>query len=306
MSRIDRGAYAQMFGPTTGDRVRLADTALVIEVEEDRTLYGEEVKFGGGKVIRDGMGQSQRASGEARGHRHHQRPHPRPLGHRQGGRGHQGRPHRGHRQGGQPRRAAGRGPRHRSGHRGDRRRRTDPHRGRARRAHPLHLPAAGGGSAGLGDHHDDRRRHRAGGGHRGHHLHPGALEHRAHVAGLRGVADELRPAGQGQRQPSRCAARAGAGRRDGPEAARGLGDHPGRHRLLPEGGRCRGPPGLHPYRYAERIGLRRTDPRRHRRAGDPHLPHRGRRGRPRAGHHPRLRRGQRPSFEHQPDPPRTP
>lgn len=56
---IDRAAYAQMFGPTTGDRVRLADTDLIIEVEEDKTVYGEEVKFGGGKVIRDGMGQSQ-------------------------------------------------------------------------------------------------------------------------------------------------------------------------------------------------------------------------------------------------------
>ncbi|MTJ80371.1 MAG: urease subunit alpha [Telmatospirillum sp.] len=57
---IERGAYAAMFGPTTGDKVRLADTDLVVEVEEDRTRYGEEVKFGGGKVIRDGMGQSQR------------------------------------------------------------------------------------------------------------------------------------------------------------------------------------------------------------------------------------------------------
>ena len=56
---IDRHAYADMFGPTTGDRVRLADTDLVIEVEDDRTVYGEEVKFGGGKVIRDGMGQAQ-------------------------------------------------------------------------------------------------------------------------------------------------------------------------------------------------------------------------------------------------------
>ncbi|MFZ4532251.1 MAG: urease subunit alpha, partial [Alsobacter sp.] len=54
-----RSAYADMYGPTTGDRVRLADTALVIEVEKDFTVYGEEVKFGGGKVIRDGMGQSQ-------------------------------------------------------------------------------------------------------------------------------------------------------------------------------------------------------------------------------------------------------
>src|SRR5271156_5063572 len=61
---ISRGGYAAMFGPTTGDRVRLADTELLIEVEEDRTVYGEEVKFGGGKVIRDGMGQSQRSRAE--------------------------------------------------------------------------------------------------------------------------------------------------------------------------------------------------------------------------------------------------
>jgi len=60
--RIGRQAYAEMFGPTVGDRVRLADTALWIEVEKDFTIYGEEVKFGGGKVIRDGMGQSQRMS----------------------------------------------------------------------------------------------------------------------------------------------------------------------------------------------------------------------------------------------------
>ena len=64
MASIGRRAYAEMFGPTTGDRVRLADTNLVIEVEQDYTIYGEEVKFGGGKVIRDGMGQSQRVSAE--------------------------------------------------------------------------------------------------------------------------------------------------------------------------------------------------------------------------------------------------
>src|SRR5918996_5865821 len=57
--KIKRSNYADMFGPTTGDRIRLADTDLVIEVEKDFTTYGEEVKFGGGKVIRDGMGQSQ-------------------------------------------------------------------------------------------------------------------------------------------------------------------------------------------------------------------------------------------------------
>ncbi|KXB31326.1 urease subunit alpha [Dechloromonas denitrificans] len=63
-TKISRQAYAEMFGPTTGDRLRLADTELIIEVEKDHTIYGEEVKFGGGKVIRDGMGQSQRVSAE--------------------------------------------------------------------------------------------------------------------------------------------------------------------------------------------------------------------------------------------------
>jgi urease subunit alpha len=63
-NKITRQAYAEMFGPTTGDRLRLADTELIIEVEKDHTIYGEEVKFGGGKVIRDGMGQSQRVSAE--------------------------------------------------------------------------------------------------------------------------------------------------------------------------------------------------------------------------------------------------
>ena len=61
-TKISRQAYTEMFGPTVGDRVRLADTARVGEVEKDHTVYGEEVKFGGGKVIRDGMGQGQRVS----------------------------------------------------------------------------------------------------------------------------------------------------------------------------------------------------------------------------------------------------
>jgi urease subunit alpha len=61
---MNRAAYAQMFGPTVGDKVRLADTDLIIEVEKDVTIYGEEAKFGGGKVIRDGMGQSQRTRRE--------------------------------------------------------------------------------------------------------------------------------------------------------------------------------------------------------------------------------------------------
>ncbi|HNS92648.1 MAG TPA: urease subunit alpha [Thauera sp.] len=64
MAEISRRAYAEMFGPTVGDRLRLADTELVIEVEHDFTIYGEEVKFGGGKVIRDGMGQGQGVSAD--------------------------------------------------------------------------------------------------------------------------------------------------------------------------------------------------------------------------------------------------
>src|SRR3954467_2199842 len=63
-TKISRSVYADMFGPTTGDRVRLADTDIIIEVEKDLTTYGEEVKFGGGKVIRDGMGQSQMSQAE--------------------------------------------------------------------------------------------------------------------------------------------------------------------------------------------------------------------------------------------------
>ena len=60
--KIDRRTYADHYGPTTGDRIRLADTDLVIRIEDDATVYGDEAKFGGGKVIRDGMGQSPSAT----------------------------------------------------------------------------------------------------------------------------------------------------------------------------------------------------------------------------------------------------
>ena len=60
--RLPRRQYADLFGPTVGDRVRLADTELLIEIERDFTVYGDEIKFGGGKVIRDGMGQSPTAT----------------------------------------------------------------------------------------------------------------------------------------------------------------------------------------------------------------------------------------------------
>src|ERR1700760_4824375 len=63
---IPRRTYADLYGPTQGDRVRLADTELVVEVEHDSTVYGDEITFGGGKVIRDGMGQSSRATRESK------------------------------------------------------------------------------------------------------------------------------------------------------------------------------------------------------------------------------------------------
>src|ERR1700689_1274550 len=141
MKIVDRRAYAEMYGPTTGDRVRLGDTDLLIEIERDHTVYGEEVTFGGGKVIRDGMGQSQRAgtevadlvitnavvmdvSGIVKAD----------VGIKEGRisaiR--------------KPRRPTGRRHRDWTGH-GDHRRRGMPaHAGRHRHAHPLHLAPAGG------------------------------------------------------------------------------------------------------------------------------------------------------------------
>ena len=132
-----------MFGPTVGDKVRLADTDLFIEVEKDHTIYGEEVKFGGGKVIRDGMGQSQRTRAQGAVDTvitnalilDHWGIVKADIGLRDGrivGIGKAGNPDI------QP----GVDHRHRPGHRGDRRRRQDRHRGRHRLPHPFHLPAA--------------------------------------------------------------------------------------------------------------------------------------------------------------------
>ena len=293
MSRMDRRAYAEMFGPTTGDRVRLADTELVIEVENDHTIYGEEVKFGGGKVIRDGMGQSQRTPHECVDTVitnalivDHWGIVKADIGIKDGriaGIGKAGNPDV------QPGVDIVIGP------------------GTEVIAGEGLIATAGGIDAHIHficpqqveealmsrRHHDDRRRHRAGHRHQRHHLHAGPLAHRAHAAGARWPADELRPAGQGQREPARRARRAGRRRRDGPEAARGLGHHARGHRLLPERGRRARRAGGHPHRHAERIRLRRGHARRLQGPHDPHLSHRRRRRRPCARHHPRLRRAQR-------------
>ena len=85
MTTLSRADYTALYGPTTGDRIRLADTEIIIEVERDLTIPGEEVKFGGGKVVRDGMGQSQvTRAGRRDGHGHHRRRRLRPSGYRQG------------------------------------------------------------------------------------------------------------------------------------------------------------------------------------------------------------------------------
>ena len=130
---VDRGRYAALFGPTTGDRIRLADTDLLIEVDRGpQRVGGDEAVFGGGKVIRESMGQS--TGDPRRGHarpRDHRRGDPRPLGHRQGRHRRARRAHRRHRQGRQPRHDGRRRPgaRDRPVHR-------DPRRATARSSPP--------------------------------------------------------------------------------------------------------------------------------------------------------------------------
>ena len=176
--KIKRSVYADMFGPTTGDKVRLADTDLIIEVEKDFTVYGEEVKFGGGKVIRDGMGQSQ-------------------VTNKQGAADtvitnalivdhwgivkadvaiKEGMISR-HRQGRQSRHPARRHHRDRPRHRRHRGRRQNPHRRRIRQPHPFHLPAADRARADEWRHLDAGRRHRSVARHLCDHLHARSLAH---------------------------------------------------------------------------------------------------------------------------------
>ena len=185
-AHLSRSVYADMFGPTTGDRVRLADTDLIIEVEKDFCTYGEEVKFGGGKVIRDGMGQSQITNKQGAVDTvitnalilDHWGIVKADVGIKDGNiyRDRQSR-----QSGHSARRHHHRRPRHR----GDRRRRQNPHRRRLRHPHPFHLPAAGRRGADVGRHLDARRRHRPGARHVRHHLHARSLAYRPHDPGGR-------------------------------------------------------------------------------------------------------------------------
>ena len=237
MSFIERSRYRALYGPTTGDRIRLADTDLWIEVTEDRCVGGDEVVFGGGKVIRESMGQSTRHA--RRGHarpRDHRRRDPRPLGRRQGRHRRPRRPHRRHRQGRQPRHDGRRRPgaRDRSVDRDHVRQRPDPHRRRRRLPRPPDLPAAPRRGARRRHHHDHRRRHRPGRGHQGDDGHAGAVAPRADARGARPLAGQRRPARQGQhrrRSESLWEQLRGGCRRV--QAARGLGHDAGGDRRLP-------------------------------------------------------------------------
>ena len=204
--RIDRRHYADIYGPTTGDRVRLGDTASSPRSSSDATVYGDECKFGGGKVLRDGMGQAagvdrratrSTASSPTRSIVDWTGIYKADVGIKDGriaGIGKAGNPDV------MAGVTAGHGRRRHD--RGDRRRRADPHRRRHRHAHPLHLPAAGLRGARERRHDVHRRRHRAGDRHQRDDLHAGRAAHRADAAGDRRAAAELRVPRQGQH--ARC------------------------------------------------------------------------------------------------------
>ena len=197
---MSRAAYAQMFGPTVGDKVRLADTDLIIELEKDLTIYGEEVKFGGGKVIRDGMGQSQLT--RAQGAVDTVITNALILDHwgivkadiaiRDGLIAAIGKA-------GNPDIQPGVDPdHHRAGDGNHRGRGQDHHRRRNGYAHSFHLPAADRRGALLGRHHHDGWRHRTCRRDDGDDLYAGAMAHPSDARGAGWVPDELRHFRQGQ------------------------------------------------------------------------------------------------------------
>ncbi len=299
MVRISRSRYAAIYGPTTGDQVRLGDTDLWIEIEEDRTVGGEEAIFGGGKSIRESMAQStvSRAGGALdtvitnaiildwwgviRAD----------IGIRDGlivGIGHAGNPDI----------SDGIdmiiGPS------------TDVVSGEGRivtagaiDSH-VHLisPVADPRGARDRSHHGHRRRHRTLRGIQGHDRHAGRLASEEHAAVPRHAAGEHPPARQRQHGVCRGAARAGARRCRRLQGARRLGIDAGCHRRSAAGRRRLGSPGGPALRLAQRGRIRRFDHPRHRWALDPRVPRRGSWGRSRARHpHDREPAAHHPGFD---------
>ena len=220
MATLTRKQYADLFGPTAGDRFRLADTDLVVEVEHDYTTghYGDEAVFGGGKTIRDGMAPdpaADRRAGRARPGDHQRRrastrcsaSSRATSASRTGaiaGIGKAGNPHT--QDGVDPRLVIGAGTEVIAGEH------LIATAGGDRHPRPLHLPAAGRGGALQRHHHADRRRHRPDRRHQRHDLHARPVEHRPDAPGRRGPAGQRRHPRQGQRQPARRAGRADRGR----------------------------------------------------------------------------------------------
>ena len=285
--RISRERYGALYGPTVGDRLRLADTDLWLEVEEDRCVGGDEAVFGGGKTIRE---SSCRACTSAAGAPDTVITNVVVLDHWgivkcdvgiKAGRivalGKAGNPDV--MDGVRP------GAGDRPDDRDHRRRGADPDRGRDRRARALHLPADRRRGGRGGDDDADRRRHRAGRGHARDDLHAVAVADPRDAAGDGRAAGQRAAARQGQHGVAGRDARAGAGGRGRLQAARGLGLDAGRDRRLPADRRRDRRAGRDPHGHAQRGRVRRDDAGRDRRADDPRLPHRGRGRRARAGHH---------------------
>ena len=284
--KMKRAIYADMFGPTTGDRVRLADTDLIIEVEKDFTTYGEEVKFGGGKVIRDGMGQSQVTNKQGAVDTvitnalilDHWGIVKADVGIKDG-------------------------KIHSIGKAGN----PDIQPGVTIIIGPGTEVIAGEGkilTAGGFDTHihficpqqvDDALMSGVtsmlGGGTGPAHgtfattCTPGPWHHRAHDPGGGCVSGQSRLRRQGQCLAPGGAGGDGQGRRLRAQAARGLGHDAGRDRQLPVGRRRLRRAGDDPHRHAERIRLRRGHHQGVQGPHHPRLPHRRRGRRPRAGHH---------------------
>ena len=213
---LDRSRYAALYGPTTGDRIRLADTDLLIEVERGPLRSAAATRrcsaAARSSASRWASATATRAEGTPdlviTGARD-----PRPLGHRQGRHRRARRPHRRHRQGRQPRHHGRRPPgaRDRPVHRDPGRQRQDPHRRRRRQPRAPHLPAAPRRGARLGHHHHHRRRHRPGRGHQGHHGHArrrGTL--RVMLQALDGWPSTWRCSGKGNTVSDEATARAAA------------------------------------------------------------------------------------------------
>ena len=305
MVRISRADYAAIYGPTAGDQIRLGDTDLWIEIEQDLTFGGEESVFGGGKSIRESMNQSEvtRAEGAldtviTNADR------ARPLGDRPRRRRHSRRADRRDRPQRQSRDRRRRrpGPGHRRQHRRHLRRGQDPHRRWLRQPRALPVPVPDHRGARGGPDHPRRRRHGAVGGVQGDHRHPRRLAPEADPSCAGRVPGQPAAAGQGQHGVGGRVRGAGARRSGRLQTARGLGIHARRGRRGPARRGGVGAAGRPALGLAQRGRVRGQHDRRHR--GPQHLrvPRRGGRRWARPGHPDHRGPAQRAAGLDQPDP----